>query len=492
MKTFSFCHVLLISGGIIGLALLALPASAQEANKVQELQRVIDAQKRENVAQQKQLEAQQKQLDAQRQLLQDLQKQMESLVKDAEPKKEIVAAEKPPAKPPEEPDKPLSEAGATLSQDFRHDRVSPTGSNFTFVDPAITLKVPNTNTTIGLHGFAEFQVIHDTNGLDNNEFDTIDIPVDGSPSQTKFSVNPSRFAISSQTSTQVGRFNTMLSMDFNGELDSPEPRLRTAWGEWINDELDYSFLAGQAFATMLDLRAVPETLDFAGPTGAFARRQPLARFSKLFGRTVLAEVAAETPENVSYINADELTRWPDFVAAGTWLFGSKFDHLRLAGLLRDLRAEGPNGSKDSTLGWAIAGSGKLGLPFLGPRDSFKLAVQYGEGYGAQIKSGPDDAAFNLGSSELETIGVFSTYAGLQHWWANSVRSNLVYGYLDADNPGFIDGDELENTTYLAANLVWNPYKKITLGFEYLWGRRENKDGASGNNNRFLFSSRFDY
>ncbi len=69
MKTFSFRHVLLIAGGIIGLALLAFPASAQEANKVQELQRVIDAQKRENVAQQKQLEAQQKQLDAQRQLL---------------------------------------------------------------------------------------------------------------------------------------------------------------------------------------------------------------------------------------------------------------------------------------------------------------------------------------------------------------------------------------------------------------------------------------
>ena len=60
MKTFSFRHVLLIAGGIIGLALLAFPASAQEANKVQELQRVIDVQ-------QKQLETQQKQLDAQRQ-----------------------------------------------------------------------------------------------------------------------------------------------------------------------------------------------------------------------------------------------------------------------------------------------------------------------------------------------------------------------------------------------------------------------------------------
>ena len=84
MKTFSFRHLLLIAGGIIGLAILAFPAFAQDAAKMQELQRVIDAQKRENDAQQKQLEAQQKQLDVQKQLLQDLQKQMQSLVKDAD------------------------------------------------------------------------------------------------------------------------------------------------------------------------------------------------------------------------------------------------------------------------------------------------------------------------------------------------------------------------------------------------------------------------
>jgi predicted porin len=92
MKTFSFRHLLLIAGGIIGLAFLAMPAFAQDAEKMQELQRVIDAQ-------QKQMEAQQKQLDAQRQLLQDLQKQMESLVKDADTKEVPVAAEKPAAKP---------------------------------------------------------------------------------------------------------------------------------------------------------------------------------------------------------------------------------------------------------------------------------------------------------------------------------------------------------------------------------------------------------
>ena len=92
MKTFSFRHVLLIAGGIIGLGFLAMPAFAQDAAKMQELQRVIDAQ-------QKQMEAQQKQLDAQRQLLQDLQKQMESLVKEADTEEAPVAAEKPAAKP---------------------------------------------------------------------------------------------------------------------------------------------------------------------------------------------------------------------------------------------------------------------------------------------------------------------------------------------------------------------------------------------------------
>ena len=99
MKTISLRYILLLAIGIPGLGFHAMPAFAQDAAKMQELQRVIDAQKRENDAQQKQLEAQQKQLDAQRQLLQDLQKQMESLVKDADTEGEPVAAEKPAAKP---------------------------------------------------------------------------------------------------------------------------------------------------------------------------------------------------------------------------------------------------------------------------------------------------------------------------------------------------------------------------------------------------------
>jgi hypothetical protein len=92
MKTFSLNHLLLLVGGIISLGFLAMPAFAQDAGKVHELERVIEAQ-------QNQLEVQQKQLDAQRLLLQELQKQMKSLVKDADTEEVPVAAEKPAEKP---------------------------------------------------------------------------------------------------------------------------------------------------------------------------------------------------------------------------------------------------------------------------------------------------------------------------------------------------------------------------------------------------------
>lgn len=491
MKTFSLINPLLLAGGNISLGFLGMPAFGQDAGKAQELHRVIDAQQRQLEGQQRQLEAQQKQLDAQRQLMQELQTQMKALARDAEKKEVTVTAKNPPANPPADPIKARPQGRAGLSQATKYDRDSPTGSNVTYFDPAKTVNIPGTDTDIGLHGLAEFQIIHDSDGLNNNRFDTATIPVDGAPSQTKFSVNPTRLMVSSTTPVPKGRLNTMISMDFNGELDQPEPRLRIAYGEFVSEDWGLGVLGGQAYATMLDLRAVPETLDFAGPAGLWQTRQPLLRFTKSLADDIIAEVSTETPENVSYINADKLTRLPDFVAAGTWRADGKYvKHLRLAGLVRDLRAEGANGSTDSALGWAVTGSAKLGLPFLGPKDNFRFTLHYGDGYGTQIKGGPQEGAFNTGTSELETIGIFGSYGGIQHFWSDRFRSNLVIGYVNSDNPGFLSGDTYDNTNYLAADLIWTPFKKVTVGIEYLWGRRENKDGSSGTDNRFLFSSRY--
>jgi hypothetical protein len=282
-------------------------------------------------------------------------------------------------------------------------------------------------------------------------------------------------------------------MDFSGELDKADPRLRLAFGEFVNDNLGVGLLAGQAYSTMLDMRAVPETLDFAGPAGLWQQRHPLFRFTKAVSDTFVTEVSMETPEDVFYINAERQTRWPDFAASGFWqVAGDYIDHVRVAALARDLRAEAADGARDSVLGWTIQGSGKLKLPFLGPKDNFRIHVHYGDGYGTYIKGGPREGVFNTATSELEAIGIFGSFGGVQHFWSQRLRSNLVYGYVNADNPGFVSGDTFDNTNYVAADLIWSPYKTTTIGAEYLWGRRENKDGASGTGNRLLFSSRFDF
>jgi hypothetical protein len=366
--------------------------------------------------------------------------------------------------------------------------------DITYLHPAADFKIPGTETSIGLHGFVQFQIIHDTNGPAGNQFDTAFIPVDGTPSETKFNVNPTRIAFSSATAVPDGQLNTLISMDFNGQLGSPEPRLRLAYGELVNEDLGLAVLGGQTFATMADLRAVPETLDFAVPAGSWAQRQALLRLTKSFRGGFLLETSIETPQNVRYINAEKETRLPDAVLAGTWLLnGDYLRHFRLNALARDLQAQSDvDGTTDSALGWAIAASAKVDLPFLGKRDNLRLNVHGGDGYGTQLKGGPEEGIFDTASSELDTIGIWSLSGGIQHFWTEKFRSNLTYGHVSADNPASVPSDALDSTTYASANFIWNPFKKLTLGVEYLWGRREDVDGASGTSNRLLFSSRFDF
>ena len=490
-----------------GLLFLAVSTSAQETDRVKELQRVIDAQQR-------QLEDQQRQLDDQMQMLKKLQEEVEQNAKSEDKEQAAPGKGTPNTQSPSESGRATLDADETSSvssistgesddshrsenagvaQADRFDSESPTSVDASYFDPTAVINIPGTQTGIGLHGFVQFQIIHDTNGPAGNQFDTAFIPVDDVPSETKFNVNPSRLAFSSVTQVPNGQLNTMISMDFNGQVDRPEPRLRLAYGEYVNRKSGFGVLGGQTFATMADLRAVPETVDFAVPAGSWAQRQPLLRFTKSFRGHFLLEASIETPANVRYIDAEKRTRLPDTVLAGTWVFnGYYLKHIRLNALVRDLQARGVDGTDASAFGWAVAASTKIDLPFLGKRDNLRLNVHYGDAYGTQLKGGPVEAVFNTATSELDTIGIWSLFGGIQHFWTKKFRSNLTYGHVSANNPASAPGDALDSTTYASANLIWNPFKQLTLGVEYLWGKRKNVDGASGTSNRLLFSSRFDF
>jgi hypothetical protein len=471
-----------------GMLFVAVSASAQETDEVQELQRVNDDQQR-------QLEAQQQQIDTLMQMLEQLQSEVEPLVTSADKEQATPAEGDAPAAPSSAsagagvPLRPASRTG--VSQVDRFDPDTPTGSDVTYISPTAMIQVPGSDTSVGVHGMLQFQIAHDTSGPDSNQWNTASIPVDGAPSETKFNINPSRFVISSVTGLpDNSRINTLLSVDFNGQETVPEPRLRLAWVEYVNEELGIGVIGGQAFPTLVDLRAVPEMLDFAIPVGALAQRQGLLRLTKSHSETFLMEASIETPQNVRYINAEKRTRLPDAALAGTWVFnGDYLSHFKLGAQVRDLRAASVNGAKDSALGWTVAASGKVNLPFLGDRTNFKLTVHTGEGFGTQLKGGPEEGVFD---TSLELIGTTATFGGLQHFWSDKFRSNLTFGYLSADNPASAPSDALDSSTFVSVNFVWVPFKRMTLGVEYLYGERVEFDGASGTSNRILLSSKFDY
>lgn len=74
---------LIVFGGVIGLLFFTMPAFAQNAGKVHELQIVIEAQQKQLEMQQEQLQLQQKQLDEQMQLMQELQSQVKTIAEDS-------------------------------------------------------------------------------------------------------------------------------------------------------------------------------------------------------------------------------------------------------------------------------------------------------------------------------------------------------------------------------------------------------------------------
>jgi hypothetical protein len=237
----------------------AQPAPSSNAAKVQNLQRVIDAQ-------QKQLDTQQEQLEAQKKQLQELRRQVQALAKEQETSRTPVVEQTTPVPP----------GGVTSRRTDIHTARRDKGQPHEEWQGSFGVEDLNTRFKIG--GFAELDVIHDSDAIGTpGEFVTSAIvtrdatKVEGADGQTNFSVNPTRLYAETRTPIEQHKLTTFLSMDFFDDSTSttPDPRLRQAYGEVTNILFGGDLLAGQAWTTFSDLEAFPNTLDFQGPNSFF-------------------------------------------------------------------------------------------------------------------------------------------------------------------------------------------------------------------------------
>lgn len=438
--------------------------------------------------QQQQIDAQQQQLEVQRNMLLELQQKLEGLTGAAKPQVAIAGQKS------ETKKSGTITARRTDTRTARRDKDHPDEE----WEGSIGVKGINTRMKVG--GFAELDVINDTDAISSKgQFITSTIAtgegatkIDGADGQTNFSVNPSRLYLETRTPIKQYRLTTFLSMDFYDDAMDvrPEPRMRQAYGEISKILFGGDLMAGQAWTTFADLEAFPNVLDFQGPNSFFGTRQPLLRWTRGGGDGLKLMIAAETPDNHIIEEADSLTAWPDGVVSIVW-DEAEF-HLMGSFIGRDLRGSYEDGPTETAFGWGTSVSGKVKMPFVAKKDFMTFSATYGEGIGSNFNDQPLDAIFDTSSSKLETVPVFGYFLSYEHWWSEHFNSTVVYGSLEADNLDFQSPDSFKQTQYTSANLVWQPDKNLLLGIEGLWGKREDKDGADGTDFRTLFTTKYSF
>ena len=321
------------------------------------------------------------------------------------------------------------------------------------------------------------------------------IPVGGASSgfDTDFSARQSRFIL--ETNTDVGdghKLGSIIEMDFmvtdGGDervSNSYTPRLRQAYITFDN------WLFGQAWSTFQDVSALPDSLDFIGPTpGTVFSRQPMIRYTN--GGLQIAveqpETTVTSPAGGRVLAGDDSL--PDFVLR--YNYKGDFGHLTAAAIGRVLRVKPDDFGliSDSAFGFGLSLSGKVNL---GTRNDIRFMATAGQGLGRYIGVNiVNDAALRLDGS-LDPIATYSGFLAFRHMWSDKLRSSISGSYFKADNPvALTTGGVTDESWNGFANIIYSPVLPLDLGIEYMYANRALENGASGNLQKVQVSAKYKF
>lgn len=355
-------------------------------------------------------------------------------------------------------------------------------------------RLPGTDAALRIGGFVKTDIVYNFDPLEiSDRFIVGSIPVGGSntgrEAEGSITANQSRLNFDLREPTNVGLLRAFIEADFAGDGDTF--RLRHAFGQWNR------MLAGKTWSAFMDTEASPEEVDFEGLNGRINVRQAQVRLSPKRGAKYGLELSLEDP-NPQVQEGQGVTRAPDVVVAGRFSPNEKL-HAKLSVIGRQIRAQANPGfgvGVSKEYAWGVSLSGRRVTPKFDERDSLVFQLNAGNGIGRYVNDlssiGSYDGVFNPDNGDLQLFDVLAGYVSWQHWWGGpaSLRSNYTFGFVDVDNPGFVEGDAYKRTIRLSTNLLWTPTPRIDVGAEYLWGRRENEDGENGDASQIQMMARY--
>lgn len=318
------------------------------------------------------------------------------------------------------------------------------------------------------------------------------IPVSGAGGEAQqsldFHAKETRLFLKTETDFGAAhKLNGYIEMDFLVNPGSATPNVTNAYNPGLRRAtISYGpWLVGQDWTTFQDLSALPEGLDFIGPTEATVfGRQPLLRYT--MGPLQFALENSETQVLANggasaALSNDNVV--PDLVAR--YRFERDWGQLTLAGLLRQLRSDSE--VSDEVIGGGLSLTGKLGA--FGD-DDVRFGLTTGEGIGRYVGINTIPDAVALADGSLDAIGLSSGYLTYRHVWNAAWRSNVTVAALRADTTETMGAAATREVRSLHANLLVSPLPKITLGVELMHAERESHGGADGALERLQVSAKY--
>ncbi|MET3037641.1 DcaP family trimeric outer membrane transporter [Chryseobacterium sp. NRRL B-14859] len=293
---------------------------------------------------------------------------------------------------------------------------------------------------------------------------------------SNFSIKQSQIGVGIEQKNSTDRLSAYIEIDFYGPNGTTAPRFRHGYLQWNK------WLLGQTWSNFSDLEIFPNMFDFVPPDGLMFTRRLQLRYSTPLAKKSILSLSLEDPNIPSITLPSDSLNWkkrnllPTFTAL--YRYGTEKDYIKAGAVLSPISYDMKYTSQEdyqarTIIGWGMMVSGKIHVT---PQTILSLQSSFGKGYAtnnSDLNEEKYDAVPNPSrGNALETLRLLNIVGICEHWWAPRWSSVIFYSYSKVGEETFIPKEMTREFRNFGFNIAFQPYKKVRMGIETNYGKKE--------------------